>query len=103
MGTELQKISANDAEHQWLFTDVDTLDICDKEAVERCFSANNIDVCINCAAYTAVDMAEDEPELAEKINAYAPQVLAETCLKHNALLIHISTDYVFDGNGQVPY
>ena len=103
LGTELQKIAANDAEHQWLFTDVDTLDICDKEAVERCFSANNIDVCINCAAYTAVDMAEDEPELAEKINAYAPQVLAETCLKHNALLIHVSTDYVFDGNGQVPY
>ena len=89
--------------HQWFFTDIDTLDICDKEAVERCFSDNSIDVCINCAAYTAVDKAEDEAELAEKINAYAPQVLAQACLRHNALLIHISTDYVFDGTGKVPY
>ena len=103
MGTELQKIAASETKHHWLFTDVDTLDICDKEAVEHCFSANSIEVCINCAAYTAVDKAEDEPELAERINAYAPQVLAKTCLKHNALLIHISTDYVFDGTGEVPY
>lgn len=103
MGTELQKIATSETKHHWLFTDVDTLDICDKEAVEHCFSANSIEVCINCAAYTAVDKAEDEPELAERINAYAPQVLAKTCLKHNALLIHISTDYVFDGTGEVPY
>ena len=103
MGTELQKIAASETKHHWLFTDVDTLDICDKEAVEHCFSANSIEVCINCAAYTAVDKAEDEPELAERINAYAPQVLAKTCLKHNALLIHISTDYVFDGTSEVPY
>ena len=103
MGTELQKIAASETKRHWLFTDVDTLDICDKKAVEHCFSANSIEVCINCAAYTAVDKAEDEPELAERINAYAPQVLAKTCLKHNALLIHISTDYVFDGTGEVPY
>ncbi len=103
LGTELQKISTSDMEHHWLFTDVDTLDICNKEAVERCFSAHNIDVCINCAAYTAVDKAEDESELAERINAYAPQVLAVTCLKHNALLIHISTDYVFGGDANEPY
>ena len=103
LGTELQKIAASETKHHWLFTDVDTLDICDKEAVEHCFSANSIEVCINCAAYTAVDKAEDEPELAERINAYAPQVLAKTCLKHNALLIHISTDYVFDGTSEVPY
>ncbi len=101
LGTELQKIA--NAEHQWFFTDVDTLDICDKTAVERCFADNNIDACINCAAYTAVDKAEDEPELAERINAYAPKVLAETCLKHNALLVHISTDYVFGGDAHEPY
>lgn len=103
MGAELQKIAASETDHHWSFTDVDTLDICDKEAVERCFSTHDIDVCINCAAYTAVDKAEDEPELAERINAYAPQVVAETCLRHKALLMHISTDYVFDGNAQVPY
>jgi len=103
LGTELQKIATNDAHHHWLFTDVDTLDICDKEAVEACFEANPTDVCINCAAYTAVDKAEDEPELAEKINAYAPQVLAQSCLKHKALLIHVSTDYVFGGDADKPY
>jgi dTDP-4-dehydrorhamnose reductase len=103
LGTELQKIAASETQHHWLFTDVDTLDICDKEAVEHRFSANNIEVCINCAAYTAVDKAEDEPELAERINAYAPQVLAETCLKHNALLMHVSTDYVFGGDADEPY
>ena len=103
LGTELQKIAANDALHHWIFTDVDTLDICDKAAVKACFSANSIDTCINCAAYTAVDKAEDELELAQRINAYAPQVLADICLKHHALLIHISTDYVFEGNAQDPY
>ena len=101
MGTELQKIS--DAEHRWLFTDVDTLDICNKEDVEVFFETNSIDLCINCAAYTAVDKAEDEPKIAERINSYAPQILAETCLRHDALLIHISTDYVFDGTSSTPY
>ncbi len=101
MGTELQKIS--DAEHRWLFTDVDTLDICNKEDVEVFFETNSIDLCINCAAYTAVDKAEDEPQIAERINSYAPQILAETCLRHDALLIHISTDYVFDGTSSTPY
>ena len=103
LGTELQKIANDDKQHHWVFTDVDTLDICDKEAVEQCFADQQIDACINCAAYTAVDKAEDEPELAEKINAYAPQVLADTCLKHKALLIHVSTDYVFGGDSQTPY
>ena len=101
MGTELQKKS--DAEHRWLFTDVDTLDICNKEDVEVFFETNSIDLCINCAAYTAVDKAEDEPQIAERINSYAPQILAETCLRHDALLIHISTDYVFDGTSSTPY
>ena len=101
MGTELQKLAG--AEHRWFFTDVDTLDICNKAAVEACFEANHIDACINCAAYTAVDKAEDEPELATLINAFAPKVLADACLKRNALLIHISTDYVFGGDANEPY
>ena len=101
LGTELQKIAG--AEHQWFFTDVDTLDICHKAAVEECFEANRIDVCINCAAYTAVDRAEDEPDLAMLINAFAPKVLADACLKRDALLIQISTDYVFGGDANEPY
>ena len=103
LGTELQKIAARDTQHQWMFTDVDTLDICNKTAVEACFDEHHIEACINCAAYTAVDKAEDEPELATLINAFAPKVLAEACLRHDALLIHISTDYVFGGDANEPY
>ena len=101
LGTELQKIAS--AEHQWLFTDIDTLDICNKAAVDECFAKHQIDVCINCAAYTAVDKAEDEPQLATLVNTFAPKVLAEACKKHNALLIHVSTDYVFGGDATEPY
>ena len=103
LGTELQKIAARDTKHQWVFTDIDTLDICNKTAVEACFDEHHIEACINCAAYTAVDKAEDEPELATLINAFAPKVLAEACLRHDALLIHISTDYVFGGDANKPY
>ena len=103
LGTELQKIAASDTSLHWLFTDVDTLDICDKAAVETCFATHQIEACINCAAYTAVDKAEDEPELATLINSFAPKVLADTCQRHNALLIHISTDYVFGGEANEPY
>ena len=103
LGTEIQKIAASDAMHHWLFTDIDTLDICNKDAVELCFEANQIDVCINCAAYTAVDKAEDEPQLATLVNTFAPKVLAEACKRHNALLMHISTDYVFGGDADQPY
>ena len=103
LGTELQKIATSETRHRWVFTDVDTLDICNKAAVETCFDEQQIDACINCAAYTAVDKAEDEPELATLINTFAPKVLAEACLKRGALLIHISTDYVFGGDAKEPY
>lgn len=89
--------------HHWHFTDIDTLDICDPDAVERFFADHDIEACINCAAYTAVDKAEDEPELAAKVNAVAPRILAECCKRHRATLIHISTDYVFNGKGNRPY
>ena len=101
LGTELQKLAS--AEHHWVFTDIDTLDICDQEAIDTCFTENHIDLCINCAAYTAVDKAEDEPDLAERINAYAPKLLADACQRHKALLVHISTDYVFGGDANEPY
>ena len=103
LGVALQHLAANDDRHRWLFTDIDTLDITDPEAVKLFFDKHGIDACINCAAYTAVDKAEDEPQLAALVNAYAPKVLAEACLQHHALLVHVSTDYVFDGMASTPY
>ena len=80
-------------------TDKNTLDITDAAAVNAFVRENNIDVIINCAAYTAVDKAEDDTELATKINVDGPMNLAKT----GAKIIHISTDYVFDGTGCAPY
>ena len=94
LGTELKKLIP-DA----IFTDADTLDITDLEAVKTFVKDNQIDVIVNCAAYTAVDKAEDEPELAKKINEDGPKNLALSGTK----VIHISTDYVFDGKGYKPY
>lgn len=103
LGYELQKIAATDRLHQWHFTDVAELDITKRDAVFGFFQAHEIDICINCAAYTAVDKAEDEPGLARLINATAPALLADACLLNKALLVHISTDYVFDGQHYRPY
>ena len=103
LGGALRHLADNDQSHQWTFTDIDTLDITDTGEVDRCFAVNDIGVCVNCAAYTAVDKAEDEPEQAKLVNTIAPGILAEACLRHNALLIQISTDYVFDGLASRPY
>ena len=77
--------------------DTAILDITDAAAVRTAIQDNDIDVIVNCAAYTAVDKAEDEPEFCATINASAPGVLAAAAMEAGALLIHISTDYVFDG------
>jgi dTDP-4-dehydrorhamnose reductase len=79
------------------------LDITDKNAVSTYMESNEIDIVVNCAAYTNVDKAEDDKETADKINHLAVQNLAEVCKKRGALLIHISTDYVFDGTKNTPY
>ena len=94
LGTELKKLIPNA-----VFADVDILDITDLEAVKKFVADNHIDVIVNCAAYTAVDKAEDEPEIAKKINEEGPRNLA-AC---GAKIIHVSTDYVFDGLGHKPY
>lgn len=104
LGSEFRKISNYEGMHNWLFTDIETLDICNSKAIEDYFSKNEIDICINCAAYTAVDKAEDEgKELAELINVKAVEHLANNCKSRNILLIHISTDYIFDGTSIRPY
>lgn len=93
LGRELQSIIGSG----WCFTDVDELDICSKEAVEAYVTSNHIDTIVNCAAYTNVDRAEDEPQEAERINSDAVALLAEVARRHNIRLVHISTDYVFGG------
>lgn len=88
---------------RYYFTDVVELDITDAEAVERFIREKGIDVVINCAAFTNVDRAEDDEVLADKLNHLAVRNLAEACKAVGAFLVHISTDYVFDGQGCVPY
>lgn len=88
---------------QFIFLDRSQLDISNRELVETFFFANQIDYCINCAAYTAVDLAETEVEKAFQINSDGVKYLAKECAEQNATLIHISTDYVFDGTATEPY
>jgi dTDP-4-dehydrorhamnose reductase len=103
LGSEIRAISGNYPEFDFFFTTRQELDICDQNAVEEFVSLNNINNIINCAAYTAVDKAESEPVLANKINHLAVKGLAEIAKRYDIKLIHISTDYVFDGMGFKPY
>lgn len=105
LGHEIQKLAkqAPYADHTFYFTDVKELDICDEEALHQFFMTHEVDVIINCAAYTAVDKAETEPELCERINRIAPQNLAQVAQANGARVIQISTDYVFDGTNHRPY
>ena len=89
--------------YNFLFTDIDTLDICDKEAVRKYVLENDVQYVMNCAAYTAVDKAEDNQELCDKLNHVAPGYLAAAAEACGAALIQVSTDYVFDGTGHTPY
>ena len=101
LGCELQELIPLYPQYRFFPTDVDTLDLCDKEAVESFLNKNPIDYIINCAAYTAVDKAEDDSVLCYRINRDAVQNLAEAA-GGKAKIIHISTDYVFDGTSERP-
>ena len=103
LGKEMQKLLANNKNFCAHFTDVEELDITDLNAVEQFTTINNIDYIINCAAYTAVDLAEDNIEIADKINHIAVENLGKAARKANAKVIHVSTDYVFDGKSCRPY
>ncbi len=103
LGNEMQVISLSYPEYNYLFVTKEALAIDDNEAVKQYFKKHEIDYCVNCAAYTAVDKAELEIEKALLINATAVGNLAEICKINNAQFIHISTDYVFDGTATVPY
>ncbi|MCI9606778.1 MAG: dTDP-4-dehydrorhamnose reductase [Muribaculaceae bacterium] len=102
LGTCLQ-IAAENSPNEYIFTDADDIDITDKEAVDLGVGCNNFDIIVNCAAYTNVDKAEEQQDIAEMINATAAGYLAEAARKNGCTLIHISTDYVFGGNtGNTP-
>jgi len=102
LGRSFQKISQNHSEHNFLYTDLPETDITNKKALNTLVKKHTIDVIINCAAYTAVDKAETEKELAYHINAYGSKILSEVAKENNLKIIHISTDYVFDGNSTSP-
>ena len=97
LGNEMRIVSQQSA-HHYIFTDVAELDITDAAAVEKMVADNDVKVIVNCAAYTNVDKAEDDRELAERLNARAVENLACAIRKRDGLLVHISTDYVFGGN-----
>jgi dTDP-4-dehydrorhamnose reductase len=102
LGSELKELAPEYTRHRFLFTDVDEFDISDESTVNAFIAADKPDVIINCAAYTAVDKAETEPGRANLINVKAASYLAKAARRHYALLVHVSTDYVFDGKGYLP-
>ena len=103
LGNTLRDRQHHYPRHQWFNTDVAELDITDKAAVERYVQDHQIEGIVNCAAYTAVDRAEDDLERATLLNVTGPAILAEVIERQGGWLIHISTDYVFDGNHSTPY
>jgi dTDP-4-dehydrorhamnose reductase len=103
LGNELQVLAKEYNDYTYFFTDIEELDICDEQAVRAYVADRKIDVIVNCAAYTAVDNAEDNKDLCDKLNNIAPGYLARAAQSHGAAIIHVSTDYVFDGTKHTPY
>ena len=103
LGNEMQLLARENLQHTYFFTDVQELDICDEQAVYAYVSEHKIDIIVNCAAYTAVDKAEDNVELCDKLNNIAPGYLARAAQANGAAMIQVSTDYVFDGTAHIPY
>ena len=102
LGTTLKKFSLTTLGH-WIFTSRKELDITNSNSINLFFKENEFDICINCAAYTKVEQAEKEVEQAGEINVEAVQKLVSACNEKQSRLIHISTDYVFDGSKETPY
>jgi len=103
LGNEMQVLEKSHPQHTYYNTDVQELDITNKEAIEKFVEENGIDGIVNCAAYTAVDKAEENTELCDLLNHVAPGYLAEAVEKRGGWMIQISTDYVFDGTNHRPY
>ncbi len=103
LGNEMRLLAELNKEYTYFFTDVAELDICDEQAVMNFVTAHQIDIIVNCAAYTAVDKAEDNQELCDKLNHVAPGYLAKAIQTRGGYFVQVSTDYVFDGTAHVPY
>ncbi|MCU7548025.1 dTDP-4-dehydrorhamnose reductase [Chitinophagaceae bacterium LB-8] len=103
LGSELKELASRFKGYQFFFYDKEHLDIVQKDEVDRTIEEIKPDYLVNCAAYTAVDKAETDATLAFAINSEAVRNLAEACTGHNVKLVHVSTDYVFDGKATQPY
>ena len=103
LGNEIQLLEKENLQHTYFNTDVAELDITDQQAIEKFVNDKEIDGIVNCAAYTAVDKAEENEALCQKLNAEAPAYLAHAIGQRGGWMIQISTDYVFDGTGHTPY
>ena len=103
LGNEMQLLEKENTQHTWYNTDVAELDITNQLAVEQFVAEKKIDGIVNCAAYTAVDKAEDNKELCTSLNTVAPAYLAAAVEKRGGWMIQISTDYVFNGTKHTPY
>ncbi|WP_299115597.1 dTDP-4-dehydrorhamnose reductase [uncultured Winogradskyella sp.] len=99
----LRDLQENHSLLDFTFKDSKELNITSKKSISRTFEAKDYDYCINCAAYTAVDKAESESEKAKAVNTAGVKKLAIACRMNNTILIHISTDFVFDGSKKEPY
>jgi dTDP-4-dehydrorhamnose reductase len=105
LGSEMKTISGQNQNlpYEFIFTDVDTLNICNESEVDSFFKKLMPDFIVNCAAYTAVDKAEEDQANAYLVNKDAVRLLGEAAEKYGAKMIHVSTDYVFDGKSYLPY
>ncbi|MGI5974373.1 MAG: dTDP-4-dehydrorhamnose reductase [Paludibacter sp.] len=103
LGNEIRILAPSYPQFNFIFTDIEELDICNRRSVDDFFAAHKIDLLINCAAYTAVDRAEDDRLMCYQINKDAVGYLGEASSRHGVKMLHISTDYVFDGKSYIPY
>ena len=103
LGNSIRLLAGKYSGYNFLFTDVDTLDITDPAAVRAMVKDNGVNYILNCAAYTAVDKAEDDEALCRRINTFAVGVLGKAAHEAGAKMIHVSTDYVFSGTNCRPY
>jgi dTDP-4-dehydrorhamnose reductase len=103
LGSEINSLVRDYPQHHFHFTGSSEFNLSGKESIYSFLSKHQFDLIINCAAYTAVDKAEDDSEMAEMVNVEGVHFLAEYCAEKNIKIIHISTDYVFDGSKNTPY
>jgi dTDP-4-dehydrorhamnose reductase len=103
LGNEMQQAASRYPSFNYIFTDIAELDICDKFALNTFVKTNMVNVIVNCAAYTAVDKAETDIDLCNKINRDAVRNIGEVASENQLKVVHVSTDYVFDGTNYIPY